>query len=153
MPGLAAPHDRIAACSRAGSPLLLRLRSNRPTRRGHLWLRVHVDGSRERVDGDERSESVVTALAGPDPPRAAAAADVCDRLLRCLHPRDLSGPPPWPKYYPVQAFAGTTRAVEGHIGVEVDMGTRSDIFGLDGDAASNARLLDDIVELLALLRR
>jgi len=55
-----------------------------------------------------------------------------------------------PAYYPVQAFA-TARTIEGFIGIEVDMGMRTAIFGRSGDFTSAEKLRDNICELLHFL--
>ncbi len=153
MSTLPPPHERIAACSANGSPLVLRLRSGRSVRRGYLWVRMHENGDLERGEGDERSDILIKPLAmlGRADPRVVHAIEIRDQLLRKLWPRDLSRPPPWGKYYPVQAFLGTEKAIEGFIGIEVDMGIRMDIMGLDGNAASAAALLDGIEDLLGFL--
>jgi hypothetical protein len=147
------PHERIAALSRNGSPLALRLRSARKVRGGHVWVRVHENGELEQADGDARSETVIKPLVavGRADSRTLHATEIRDHLLRRLWRRDLSRPPPWDKYYPVQAFEGTEKVIEGYIGVEVEMGTITDIFGIDGDHACARAILDGITELLGFL--
>jgi hypothetical protein len=147
------PHERIATTSRSGSPLALRLRSAKLVRGGHAWVRVHENGEIERADGDARSETLIKPLAavGRADRRILHATEIRDHLLRRLWPRDLSRPPPWDKYYPVQAFEGTEKVIEGYIGVEYDMGVRTDIFAIDGDHACAEAIVDGIVELLGFL--
>ena len=43
------------------------------------------------------------------------------------------------------------RVIEGHIGVEVDMGVRTDNFGIRAHRADAESLLDGLVEFLGLL--
>ncbi len=152
MPSFPAPHEHIAAHSQGGSPLLLRLRSPRSSRHGYHWLRVHTSGELERGEGDERRDRVITPLLdlGPADPRISRARELQDLLFRRLHPHDLGTYPPWDKFYPVQAFT-PDRTIEGYIGIEVDMGMRSDIFGLDGQHSDQVSLLDDLSALLELL--
>jgi len=137
-----------------GSPLLLRLRSSSTARRGHLWLRVHESGDLEQATGDARGDDSVRLLAalGPTDPRIVAGLAIRDELRARLRRGDLTGRSPWDHFYPVQAFAREEPVIEGFIGVEIDMGARTDIFGLDGDWASMARVVDGIQELLGFVR-
>lgn len=148
------PHDGIAPTSGNGSPLLLRLRSSSRARHGHLWVRVHDNGELEQVDGDARRDGTARLIAtlGRADPRIATAAKIRDELRSRLSRRDLTTAPPWGRYYPVQAFAGEEPVVEGFIGVEVDMGVRTDIFGLQDDRRDDGWLVDGIDELLGFLR-
>lgn len=117
-----------------------------------MWLRVHADGEVERGEGDERRDIVITSLVslGPGDPRIVHAAEIRDLLVRRLHPQTLARYPAWDKFYPVQAFTAEA-TIEGYIGVEVEMGARTDIFGLDGGHGESVRLLDGITALLELL--
>ncbi|MCY1073822.1 WD40 repeat domain-containing protein [Archangium lansingense] len=153
---------RIAACSRNGSPLLLRLRN-----RTGQWLKVHENGDLERAEGDALSDTVVTPFIVSDPgPRLTEhPARLHMELCRRLQQYDLTKPPPWGQSHPVQVFIGGELVVEGYVGVESDMEAHTDIFGLDfGLNAENPsvgerldgnlsarRILDGIVGLLALL--
>lgn len=148
------PHAQIPLASQTGSPLVLRLRSSRSGRRGHLWLRVHENGELEQVEGDARREGAPRLIAalGRSDPRIVAAMAVRDALRVRLEPHDLTGDSPWSNYYPVQAFAAAEPAVEGYIGVEIDMGCRTDVFGLAGDPATVDRVLAGIDALLDFVR-
>ncbi len=132
----------------------MRLRSPSRGRRGHLWLRVHDNGEIEQAEGDARNDSVVRPIAalGRADPRIVAALAIRAYLRTRLTRGDLTRDSPWDHYYPVQAFAGTEPVVEGFIGVEIDMGMRTDILGLDGDPASASRIVDGIQELLDFVR-
>jgi hypothetical protein len=149
------PHQRIAAASGSGSPLMLRLRSPTSGRRGHLWLRVHENGELAQVDGDARSEGPARLLAalGRADPRIVAAAAIRDHLRAKLERRDLTGTSPWDHFSPVQAFAGAEPVVEGFIGIEIDMGVRTDVFGFDNDRARPDFVVDGINALLDFVRR
>lgn len=148
------PHQQIVPASVRGSPLILRLRSSSTARRGHLWLRVHENGDLEQTSGDARTDDTVRPLAalGPADPRIVAALAIRDALRTRLRRGDLTGTSPWDHFYPVQAFAREEPAVEGFIGIEIDMGMRTDILGLDGDWAGMVRVVDGIQELLGFVR-
>lgn len=148
------PHQRIAPASVRGSPLILRLRSSSTARRGHLWLRVHENGDLEQSIGDARSDGTVRPIAalGPADPRIVAALAIRHALRARLRRDDLTRTSPWDHFYPVQAFAPEEPVIEGFIGIEIDMGARTDIFGLDGDWASMAQVVDGIQDLLGFVR-
>ncbi|WP_233262323.1 hypothetical protein [Vitiosangium sp. GDMCC 1.1324] len=152
---VAVPH--IAARSRDGSPLLLRLQS-----RAGLWLRVHENGDLEQAEGDARSDAVITpfAVSGPGNRLAYHPGRIHGDLLRRLRQYELTKPSPWSRSYPVQVFLEGKLVVEGYIGIERDTGMSTDIFGLGEhggreetvDFDLNARqILNSIIELLALL--
>ena len=149
------PHERIAIKSINQSPLLLRLRSPRTHRQGHIWLRVHENGDLEQTAGTPRTDVTIKALysLGPADRRTLNAAMLRDKLRASLSPMNLEErASPWGNFYPVQAFAGTNqRVVEGYIGVEIDMGVQTDIFGLDPRRTDARSVLTGLVELLALL--
>lgn len=149
------PHQQIVPVSGRGSPLILRLRSASSAGRGHLWLRVHESGDLEQAVGDARSDDTVRPIAalGPTDPRIVAGLAIREVLRARLRPCDLTERSPWDHYFPVQAFAREEPVIEGFIGVESDMGARTDIFGLDGNWASMSRVVDGIHELLGFVRR
>jgi len=150
-----APHEHIAPTSLGGSPLLLRLRSPRwGKQHGYHWLRAHADGALERGEGDERRDLAVSPLTAIEPAARGLLriTTIHELLFRRLDPHDLGRSAPWDKFYPVQAFT-PERTIEGYIGIEVDMGARSDIFGLTGGHPDAASLLDDISALLELVIR
>lgn len=117
-------------------------------------MRVHENGELEQADGDARSDGVARPIAalGRADPRIVAALAIRDDLRARLRRGDLTGTSPWDHYFPVQAFAGEAPVVEGFVGVEIEMGMRTDILGLDGDRASVSRVVDGIQELLGFVR-
>ncbi|PCC74992.1 RNA polymerase Rpb1, domain 1 [Nannocystis exedens] len=148
------PFHRLAATSRQGSPLALRLRSSHDARCGHIWLRVHENGDLEQTEGHSRCEFAVRPIAalGSADPRIVRALATRDFLRKRLTPQDLQTDPYWDKYFPVQAFAGDLPPIEGYVGIEVDMAMVTDIYGLDGDHETARRIVDSLGELLEFAR-
>lgn len=130
------PLREIADRGASGAHLILRLRA-----KSGAWLRIHDDKTLELAVGDARRDESRSSL----PPLAsddslwADALTLANTLRRHLEPRDLTAAAPWPRSYPVQVFRGApTSFVEGYVGVESDMGQRSDVFGLRDPSSAHA---------------
>jgi hypothetical protein len=142
------PHHLIAARSRAGSPLILRVRNHNTT-----WLRVHEDGSLERARGGPHDEDEVVPLA-----ERTDARWLRDTLREFLWARDLAERSPFAHHYPVQAFLAGEEVVEGFVGVEIEMACRTDVLGLRSRGkhfqvrrADEHRVVDELDALLRFL--
>jgi hypothetical protein len=134
------PLRGVASRSLSGARLVLRAASA-----SGRWLRWHDDGSLELARGDARRDDERTPLGAQPVPWSIIAA-----LHRHLVPCALTSPSPWPRYYPVQVFGGAPRDfVEGYVGIEVDMGVRTDVLGLRG--GDGHAIVDQLGALLARL--
>jgi hypothetical protein len=116
---------------------------------------VHKNGDLEQAAGTARVDATIRPLYSLDPAdrRTVNAAMLRDKLRASLSPINLEErTSPWAHFYPVQAFAGTNqRVIEGYIGVEIEMGVQTNIFGVDERRIDARSLLAGLVELLGLL--